>query len=438
MAESFDGPKRGNIGDHSEFLAFATIIADGYLELTDPTGEIPKGRLEIIEVSREAPGERAKAKKGQLGELLRRAYYSEGGNIYVKPEASGVASRLCAVADVASLVSALRAELVGWSTSKAKRDRKESAAGESDHAQDLQSDNANNLIVLLQTSGLKAPATSKSDLYLTFKQPNGARVTQGFSVKSLMGANSCLINHSGATLITYEIVNCTKRHAEEVESQYVTQSSGDAYGTDRSGRQPKLGPATIIPALAADAGVQVKFSSVPHEVFRENLMSIDTHFPEMLAEVLYQRFLTEKSSPSDLVGLPACVAMMQRIGHPPQRASRVLELRIKDLFKKYAQGMNTAEPWGDSTEVKGGWVLVIKDGRVTGYCFEDDDEFRNYLFESTYFDTPDVKRVPKEKREIGAYVGRAYEKDGRTFLDLSLIVKFRKRPVEDRDKAARS
>jgi hypothetical protein len=61
MAESFDGPKRGNIGDHSEFLAFATIIADGYLELTDPTGEIPKGRLEIIEVSREAPGERAKA-----------------------------------------------------------------------------------------------------------------------------------------------------------------------------------------------------------------------------------------------------------------------------------------------------------------------------------------------------------------------------------------
>ena len=252
-----------------------------------------------------------------------------------------------------------------------------------------------------------------------------------------MGANSCLINHSGATLITYEIVNCTKEHADEIESQYVTKCSAGDDGALKSGRQAKLGPATIIPALAADGGVQVKFSSVPHEVFRENLMSIDTHFPEMLAEVLYQRFLTEKSSPTELVGLPACVAMMERIGHPPQRASKVLELRIKDLFKKYAQGMNTTEPWEDSTEVKGGWVLVIRDGRVTGYCFEADDEFRNYLFESTYFDTPDVKRVSKEKRQMGAYVGRAYVKDGRTFLDLSLIVKFRKRLVEDHDKPAR-
>jgi hypothetical protein len=436
MAEPLGEPKRGNIGDHSEFLAFATIIADGFLELTDPTGEIHKGRLEIHEVSREAPGQRAKAKRGQLGELIRRAYYSDGGDIFVKTEAGGTPIRLCTRADVATLVSWLKAELVGWSSSKMKRNRKESLAGGAERAKDLHSVSANKLIHLLQASGLKAPATSKSDLYLTFKQPNGTMVTQGFSAKSLMGANSCLINHSGATLITYEIVNCTKEHANEIENQYVTECSDGDFGPFKSGLQAKLGPATIIPALAADGCVKVKFSSIPNGVFKENLMSIDTHFPEMLAEVLYQRFLTEKSTPAELVGLPACVAMMERIGHPPQRASKVLELRIKDLFKKYAQGMNTTEPWEDSAEVKGGWVLVVRDGRVTGYCFEADDEFRNYLFESTYFDTPDVKRVSKEKRQMGAYVGRAYVKDGRTFIDLSLIVKFRKRVVQGHDKNA--
>jgi hypothetical protein len=178
----------------------------------------------------------------------------------------------------------------------------------------------------------------------------------------------------------------------------------------------------------------VNFAFISDGNFRGNLIGIDTSLPAMVAHVLYQRYLSGQSSPSEIVKLPASVEMMVQMGHPRADASKTLERKVKDLFQRYAQGMNTTEPWDDQTEVKGGWVLVIKNGRVTGYCFEDDDGFRKYLFDSTYFDTPDVKRVSSDKKKIGAYVGRPYTIEGKTYIDLSLMVKFRKPSVSGGEK----
>jgi len=425
MADGDTVQRRGNIGDHSEFLAFATVVADGCLEITDPTGEIHKGKLDVLEVSREAIGQRDKS-----GALVRRAYYIEGEALMIKADVDGVCRRLCSKLEVADLVGKLRRELISWSQNRGKR---ETAGGETDGAAlDHYSESANKLMELFAVGGLKAPSSSKSDLYLTFKQPNGIKVTQGFSVKSLMGSNSCLINHSGATLVTFEIFNCTPGRALELEAVYCREEAGLLSPIKiRPRKLAKPGPATIIPALARDKDVQVKFAFIPDETFRGNLIGIDTSLPAMVAHVLYQRYLTGKSSPRGIVDLPASVEMMVQMGHPQADASKTLERKVKDLFQRYAKGMNTTEPWDDQTEVKGGWVLVIKDGRVTGYCFEDDDGFRKYLFDSTYFDTPDVKRVPSEKKKIGAFVGRPYSLNGRTYVDLSLMVKFSKRSVSD-------
>jgi hypothetical protein len=424
MADDASVQRRGNIGDHSEFLAFATIIANGCLELTDPTGEIQKGKLDVIEVSREAIGQRDKA-----GVLVRRAYYIEGEDVMIKADTDGVGRRLCSKIVVSELVGKLRSELISWSQNRGNR---ETADGGPDGAAlDHYSESANRLMELFEVGGLKAPSSSKSDLYLTFKQPNGIKVTQGFSVKSLMGSNSCLINHSGATLVTFEVINCTPARALELEAIYCRGETEWPSPAKLKPRRPaKPGPATIIPALARDKDVQVRFASIPDETFCGNLIGIDTSLPAMVAHVLYQRYLSGKSSPRGIVDLPASLEMMVQMGHPKADASKTLERKLKDLFQRYAQGMNTTEPWDDQTEVKGGWVLVINDGRVTGYCFEDDDGFRKYLFDSTYFDTPDVKRVPSEKKKIGAYVGRPYSVDGKTYIDLSLIVKFNKKSCQ--------
>jgi type II restriction enzyme len=432
MADRASVQRRGNIGDHGEFLAFATVIADGYLELTDPTGEIQKGRLDVMEVSREAIGQREKSGAKKTGALVRRAYYISGEYVMIRSDADGVCRRLCPKIEVSDLVGKLRNELICWSQNRGKR---ETAEGDPDGAVlDHYSESANRLMELFEVGGLKAPSSSKSDLYLTFKQPNGIKVTQGFSVKSLMGSNSCLINHSGATLVTFEVINCSPERALELESNYCREEAERTSIGNLKPRSPKKpGPSTIIPALARDKDVQVKFAFIPDATFRGNLIGIDTSLPAMVAHVLYQRYLSGENSPREIVKLPASVEMMTQMGHPKADASKTLERKIKDLFQRYAQGMNTTEPWDDQTEVKGGWVLVIKDGRVTGYCFEDDDGFRKYLFDSTYFDTPDVKRVPAVKKKIAAYVGRPYSVDQKTFIDLSLMVKFSKSSVSFSD-----
>lgn len=424
--------KRGNIGEHSEFLAFAAIIGDGYLDLTDPSGEIPKGRLTISEVSREAPGQKSKGSKKVPGVLVRKAYYLQGEDVWIRTDANGISRKLCRQSDVVTLVCKLRQDLVAWAEANKSKSVEADDDEEGRISRNLES--ATNLLKLLEAEGLKAPASSKSDLYLTFKQPNGNTVTQGFSVKSLMGSNSCLINHSGVTLITYEVLDCTPTQVLDSEAFHVRETAEASRTAKRrtakvaqESKPPKLGPATIIPALKRH-GIKLKYSFVPDEVFRQNLMSIDTCFPEMLAHVIYHRFLSGETSPEKIVSAESSVKLMESLGYSTSCASRDLEDKLKTLFKKYAQGMNSGESWAGSAEVKGGWVLVIKDGRVTGYCFEDDDSFRDYLFESTYFDTPSTKRTTKEKKRIGAYVGRPYSKNGKTFIDLSLIVKFRRRP----------
>jgi hypothetical protein len=84
--------------------------------------------------------------------------------------------------------------------------------------------------------------------------------------------------------------------------------------------------------------------------------------------------------------------------------------------------MQAGSEWVDSSEVQGGWVLVIKDGKVVGYRFDSTDDFRTYLLNHTMIDTPSTSRVPK--KDLNGRVGRVFEQDGKVFITLSLIVKF--------------
>ena len=94
--------------------------------------------------------------------------------------------------------------------------------------------------------------------------------------------------------------------------------------------------------------------------------------------------------------------------------------KLKDLLRKFALGMQAGSEWNDQAEVKGGWIVVIKEGKVVGYRFDSTDDFRNYLLKNTMIDTPSTKRT----RKNSAKVGRIYESEGRLFFTLSLIVKF--------------
>jgi hypothetical protein len=424
----------GNIGEHSELLALAQIILDGYLELgaADQVGQLTQGpRMEVFGVSRTPPlGAKLSASKQKISESEqlvseRIVFSSSGEEILSNNEPSGSSKRVCSRGELAEAAFGLRAQLVYWSSAKFKaekaaRKKAEKESGQEPKSKALQSEYSQRILDLLGLSGLRAKSGVKSDLYLTIDY-SGRRVPQGFSVKSQMGSKSCLVNHSGATIFKYEILNAALADVSVIEDGYIYQKAVSK-NKPESAVTAKRGPATIVPALFNAPGVSVVFHSVVNDTFKDSLEMIDARFPKALAMVVLQRFKTGKSKMSDLALDEGLQALLVADGMSTRLASNYLTEKLKDMLRKFALGMQAGSEWVDSAEVQGGWVLVIKDGKVVGYRFDSTDDFRTYLLNHTMIDTPSTSRVPK--KDLNGRVGRVFEQDGKVFITLSLIVKF--------------
>ena len=425
--------KSGNIGEHSELLAFARLIVDGYLELgvPDEVGPLSPGpRMVVFGVSRTPPlgAKFAPAKKsGSADEVVkcRDVYVSKGEEVFIINEHIGHSYRLCSKDELCAAAHALKQQLIYWSSSEFRAKKKaqknsDMEAGVRSKSIGLKSEHSQRILDLLGLTALRAKSGAKSDLYLTIESSSGRPLAQGFSVKSQMGSRSCLVNHSGATIFKYEVINASLQEVEALEDSFIYKKSL-ASKKPKTLANAKRGPATIVPALFSKPGVQIKFHSVVNDTFRDSLEMIDSHFPEALGMVILHRFKSGKSKLSDLAEDPELKDFLLSIGLSQRVAESYLSEKLKDLLRKFALGMQADRAWKDQAEVQGGWVLLIKDGKVVGYRFDNPDAFRAYLLEHTLIDTPSTSRVPKDS----ARVGRVYEQDGKLFITLSLIVKFK-------------
>jgi hypothetical protein len=424
-----EGFKSGNIGEHSELLAFAQIIVAGSLELGVPGerySQVNRAFLPVLGVSRTpAIGTKVSSRKNVTPvEVVSRNFYrSVEDDVTLNNEPGGSSRRVCSKSELIGAIQGLKTQLIYWSSSKFKAERSKNKKLEKDKGvisstKALQSEYSQRILDLLGLETLRAKSGSKSDIYLTIDS-SGSVVTQGFSVKSQMGSRSCLVNHSGSTVFRYEIFNAKTEDALKVEE--LGQYYGPLFLNEVSVKKhSRHGPAAIVPALFSMDGVDIKFDTVLSGTFRDSLEMIDGRFPAALAMVILQRFKTGRSRLADLVYDDELHAYLVSAGVSANNAKRYLEEKVKDLLRKFALGMQAGTPWNDSAEVKGGWVLVIKDGQVVGYRFDSTDEFRDYLLANTMIDTPSTSRVPQG----GERIGHVYESDGRLFILLSLIVKF--------------
>ncbi len=107
--------KSGNIGEHSELLAVARIILDGYLELgvPDETGpQSPRPRMEVFGVSRTPPLGTKLAlskKRGATHEEVksREVYVSRGEDVLAVSEPGEASRRLCSRSELNEAAHAL-------------------------------------------------------------------------------------------------------------------------------------------------------------------------------------------------------------------------------------------------------------------------------------------------------------------------------------------
>lgn len=237
-------------------------------------------------------------------------------------------------------------------------------------------------------SSIKAASDKKIDLVLESSSIDGSELQKlGYSVKSRFGGLSTLLNASSHTRLSFYL------DFHETDIDLASQLRALRKISDRvSLIESKLtGPKTF------------EWES---PVFASNLEKVDTGLPTLLAELLWLAYASNETRIPALVQIYA-----KRFG----KSSSTIELIIKRFLLDVALGMVPGKPWQGTWQAYGGYLIVQPSGEVVAFTMRNFDEFKSYLYNSSYVETPSTSR-----HEIGELVS-----DGTTnVFRLSIQIRF--------------
>ncbi len=217
----------------------------------------------------------------------------------------------------------------------------------------------------------------------------------GFSVKSMAGGASTLLNAGKTTNFVFRVEGF-KGDIEKINSII-----GKSKIRDR------------LSAIIKENGV-VSFDHVSNDAFASNLKNIDTAFPKFVAQMVYDFFLGKGASIRGLVDeLTQNLTFNKEFG----LSRSGYELKIKNFLDAVALGMVPSVEWDGFTKAHGGYIVIKKDGEIVCYHLYNRDDFRTYLYENTKFESASSTRHD---------YGILYEKDGGLFFNLNLQIRFLK------------
>lgn len=137
-----------------------------------------------------------------------------------------------------------------------------------------------------------------------------------------------------------------------------------------------------------------------------------SRLPEILAEMLCQYYADRAKNTSDL---SARLSGINPNGCDYSNNRHFYEYKIKRLLCEAALGMRPAEIWHGKYDATGGYLVVRQDGEIVCYHLYSHNQFENYLFLNTKFDTPSSSRH---------HFGDIYEENGKFFIKLNLQIRF--------------
>ena len=159
-------------------------------------------------------------------------------------------------------------------------------------------------------------------------------------------------------------------------------------------------------------GVDVAFVKPDNDVFNSNMMLVDTNMALIIGEMLENFYRGKANRVKELTDL--CIAHnILKISNDNKDV--FYAYKIKEFMTNIALGMMPASPWSGKYEATGGYIIVKEDGDVLCYHIYNRNEFREYLYNNTKFDTPS-----KSKHHFGVIE----EVDGKQILKLNLQIRF--------------
>ncbi|USN58210.1 MAG: HpaII family restriction endonuclease [Candidatus Peribacteria bacterium] len=256
---------------------------------------------------------------------------------------------------------------------------------------------AENLMRELLCTQIKADNSRKSDIDgIIYDRISDKEELLGFSVKSMIGGASTLLNAGKTTNFIYEVTDFDISKMEEINN-----IEGKSKIQDR------------LKSILENGGT-LNFERVSREEFEVNLRKIDTVFPIFIAQMLQDFFLGKANKVTNLVELLEKNQNLQRMF---KLSKSDYEYKIKNFLISIALGMVPGKVWDGFTKAHGGYIIVKDNGEVICYHLYNRDEFLLYLYENTKFESASSSRHD---------YGKLYKENGKVYFNLNLQIRFLK------------
>ncbi len=248
----------------------------------------------------------------------------------------------------------------------------------------------------IKCSSLKAGSSVKTDIRIVVHDlKTNLQPELGFSIKSQLGSPSTLLNAGKTTNFIYEVKgDLTGNNAKSINS---IETRGKI-----KARIEKI----------YNKNCELSFLDTEKDVFKNNLVLIDSLLPNILAEIVKIFYSTNYSKVSEVV---LKLEQDNPLNFDTKHNHKYYEYKIKKFLTEIAVGMMPATVWEGIYDATGGYLVVKDDGEILAYHLYNRNEFEDYLYHNTKLDTASSSRHD---------FGKIYDVDGNFFFKLNLQIRF--------------
>lgn len=244
---------------------------------------------------------------------------------------------------------------------------------------------------------LKAKSTSKTDIQIVI---HDQRINQtmelGFSIKSQLGGEATLLNAGKTTNFIYQLTGFNGNSKDIITINEINSKSKIK---DRLAAIKKLGG-------------KFEFTTLEQDVFKNNLVLIDSLLPSILAETLKTFFTTNLNTTKDLT---ENINNINPLNYDNKFAHTFYEYKIKRFLTDVALGMTPSKVWTGVYDATGGFLVVKENGDVLCYHIYNRNQFEEYLYNNTKLDTGSSTRHE---------FGKIYQEESAFYFKLNLQIRF--------------
>jgi len=245
---------------------------------------------------------------------------------------------------------------------------------------------------------LKAKSSSKTDIKIVIHDQRINQTAElGFSIKSHLGGEATLLNAGKTTNFVFQILGF-KPTASEINA--INEIDTKSKIKDR------------IESIK-NAGGKLKFVTLEQDVFKNNLVLIDSLLPNIIAEILKTFFTTTLNSTKDLTD---SINKSNPLNYDNQFAHTFYEYKVKRFLTDVALGMTPSKVWSGIYDATGGYLIVKENGDILCYHIYNRNQFEDYLFANTKLETASSTRHE---------FGKLYEDNGQLYFKLNLQIRFK-------------